>query len=97
MSHFVSVFVYFTHICMSMSMYVSLCLCIVSHSSIYLCRCGVSLDQYSEDQKKVLVDCCPTRVFARDDISQVVTVTNAADCIFCKVQIGLQLYRCISG
>ena len=62
----------------------------MTHSS--MCRvavAAVSLDQYSEDQKKVLVDCCPTRVFARDDISQVVTVTNAADCIFCKVQIGL--------
>lgn len=42
------------------------------------------MDQYTEDQKKALVDCCPTRVFAQNEMTQIVTVANPADCIFCK-------------
>lgn len=43
------------------------------------------MDQYTEEQKNGLVDCCPTKVFARsDDIGGIVTVANPTDCIFCK-------------
>lgn len=45
-----------------------------------LCR----LDQYTEEQKKALVDCCPTAVFDQDESSGTVYVSNAVDCIFCK-------------
>jgi hypothetical protein len=42
------------------------------------------LDQYSEEQKLALVDCCPTRVFDYDDSNGTVVVASAADCMFCR-------------
>jgi DNA-directed RNA polymerase II subunit RPB3 len=42
------------------------------------------LDQYSEEQKLALVDCCPSQVFDYDENTQTVLVKNAAACIFCK-------------
>eukprot|EP01035_Chromulina_nebulosa_P019506 gene19506-25398_t len=46
------------------------------------------LDQYNEEQKTTLIDCCPTRVFDIDDTGAVI-ISNAADCIFCKECIYL--------
>jgi hypothetical protein len=43
-----------------------------------------SLDQYSEEQKKGLVDCCPQAVFGYDNITKTVKIQNADSCIFCK-------------
>ena len=43
-----------------------------------------SLDQYSEEQKVALVDCCPSRVFGFDPGAGQVIISNAVDCIFCK-------------
>jgi DNA-directed RNA polymerase II subunit RPB3 len=43
-----------------------------------------SLDQYSEQQKQELVDCCPQQVFSYDEIHQTVKIRNADACIFCK-------------
>lgn len=43
-----------------------------------------SLDQYSEDQKQSLVDCCPTNVFELDENTQTVKIRDASACIFCK-------------
>lgn len=42
------------------------------------------MDDYSEEQKAALVDCCPQRVFERDEHTGSVIVSNAPDCIFCK-------------
>lgn len=42
------------------------------------------LDQYTEEQKQAVVDCCPQEVFAYDTTTRAVTVKDAAACIFCK-------------
>jgi len=42
------------------------------------------LDEYTAEQKRILVDCCPTAVFQQDEMTGVVTIRDAADCIFCK-------------
>jgi hypothetical protein len=42
------------------------------------------LDQYTEEQKLSLVDCCPTKVFEFDEYTQSVMVKNPSSCIFCK-------------
>jgi DNA-directed RNA polymerase II subunit RPB3 len=42
------------------------------------------LDQYTEEQKVALVDCCPTNVFKQDEVTGAVVVDKAEDCIFCK-------------
>jgi len=42
------------------------------------------LDQYSEEQKLALVDCCPTQVFEYDENTQTVQIRDASACIFCK-------------
>ncbi|KAJ1438551.1 DNA-directed RNA polymerase [Ochromonadaceae sp. CCMP2298] len=42
------------------------------------------LDQYSEEQKRALVDCCPTTVFEYVESTQVVVVVAEEKCIFCK-------------
>jgi len=55
-------------------------LCVYHVFSPHYCR----LDQYSEEQKTILVDCCPTNVFELDEITQTVKVRDAAACIFCK-------------
>lgn len=43
-----------------------------------------SLDQYTEEQKRALADCCPQNVFEYDKTIQSVRVARAVDCIFCK-------------
>ena len=43
-----------------------------------------SLDQYTEEQKLALVECCPTQVFDYDENTKTVVVKNASACIFCK-------------
>jgi NAD-dependent dihydropyrimidine dehydrogenase PreA subunit len=43
-----------------------------------------SLDQYTEEQKAALVDCCPTEVFAMEEHSGAVVITDVSACIFCK-------------
>jgi adenylyl- and sulfurtransferase ThiI len=43
-----------------------------------------SLDQYTEEQKNTLVDCCPTNVFGVDQSTGAVVVQAAQECIFCK-------------
>jgi hypothetical protein len=43
-----------------------------------------SLDQYSEEQKEALEDCCPTQVFEYDENTKTVSVKNPSACIFCK-------------
>lgn len=50
--------------------------------SIYLCMCR--LDQYSEEQKRQLVDCCPVGVFELDESTGSVMIANPSECIFCK-------------
>lgn len=42
------------------------------------------LDQYSEEQKEALEDCCPTQVFEYDENTKTVSVKNPSACIFCK-------------
>lgn len=42
------------------------------------------MDQYTEEQKRTLVNCCPQNVFEYDDTYQSVRVARAVDCIFCK-------------
>jgi DNA-directed RNA polymerase II subunit RPB3 len=42
------------------------------------------LDQYSEEEKKELVACCPTEVFHLDEYSNTVVVKDPQACIFCK-------------
>lgn len=42
------------------------------------------LDQYSEEQKLALVDCCPSQVFDFDENTKTVFVKNQSSCIFCK-------------
>lgn len=42
------------------------------------------LDQYTEEQKQALVDCCPTNVFDIDENSKSVTIAQPNECIFCK-------------
>lgn len=42
------------------------------------------LDQFTEEQKLQLVDCCPTQVFEFQENTQTVTVQNPSACIFCK-------------
>lgn len=44
----------------------------------------LSLDQYTEEQKEALVDCCPTQVFDYDENTKTVSVKNPSACIFCK-------------
>lgn len=43
-----------------------------------------SLDQYTEEQKFTLVECCPSRVFDYDDSTASVVISNASACIFCR-------------
>lgn len=43
-----------------------------------------SLDQYTEEQKATLVDCCPTEVFVMEENSGAVVIADASACIFCK-------------
>lgn len=42
------------------------------------------LDQYTEEQKLKLVDCCPQEVFEYNEVGQTVVVKDAAACIFCN-------------
>jgi DNA-directed RNA polymerase II subunit RPB3 len=42
------------------------------------------LDQYTEEQKRALVNCCPQNVFEYDETYQSVRIAREADCIFCK-------------
>eukprot|EP01033_Poteriospumella_lacustris_P000774 gene774-549_t len=42
------------------------------------------LDQYSEEQRRALVNCCPQNVFEYDDAYENVRIARAVDCIFCK-------------
>jgi DNA-directed RNA polymerase II subunit RPB3 len=42
------------------------------------------LDQYTEEQKEAVEDCCPTQVFAYDENTKTVVVANPENCIFCK-------------
>ena len=42
------------------------------------------LDQYTEEQKLGLVECCPAEVFTMEENSGAVVVSNASNCIFCK-------------
>lgn len=42
------------------------------------------LDQYTEEQKVALVNCCPQDVYAYDETSNTVQIADAAACIFCK-------------
>jgi DNA-directed RNA polymerase II subunit RPB3 len=42
------------------------------------------LDQYTEEQKLGLVECCPAEVFTMEENSGTVVVSNASNCIFCK-------------
>ena len=42
------------------------------------------MDQYTEEQKNILVDCCPSKVFTRDDITGAVIIIAASECIYCK-------------
>jgi len=42
------------------------------------------LDQYTEEQKLALVDCCPSQVFDYDENTSSVVVKNPSSCIFCK-------------
>jgi ferredoxin-like protein FixX len=48
------------------------------------CLTNHSLDQYTEEQKAALVDCCPTEVFAMEEHSGAVVITDVSACIFCK-------------
>lgn len=44
-----------------------------------------SLDQYTEEQREILVECCPTEVFQLEEHSKAVIINdNGAACIFCK-------------
>jgi len=45
---------------------------------------SIRLDQYTEEQKVALEDCCPTQVFAYDENTKSVIVANPSACIFCK-------------
>jgi len=42
------------------------------------------LDQYTEEQKQELVDCCPREVFDRDEYTGAVKIAKQQDCIFCR-------------
>ena len=42
------------------------------------------MDQYTEEQKAGLVECCPSEVFSMDENSGAVVIANASACIFCK-------------
>lgn len=42
------------------------------------------MDQYTEEQKVALEECCPTQVFTYDENTKTVAVTNPSACIFCK-------------
>jgi len=42
------------------------------------------LDDYTQEQKEELVNCCPTNVFEIDDATGKVSIARANDCIFCK-------------
>ncbi len=42
------------------------------------------MDQYSEEQKVALVDCCPTNVFAYNENTQAIYINDSQACIFCK-------------
>ena len=42
------------------------------------------MDQYSEEQKLELVNCCPQNVFESDENTGAVKIGRAADCIFCR-------------
>jgi len=44
----------------------------------------LSLDQYTEEQKQELVDCCPKEVFDRDEYTGAVRIARQQDCIFCR-------------
>jgi DNA-directed RNA polymerase II subunit RPB3 len=42
------------------------------------------LNEFHEDEKKLLVASCPKGVFEYDETSQTVFISRAADCIFCR-------------
>jgi DNA-directed RNA polymerase II subunit RPB3 len=42
------------------------------------------LDQYSQEQREGVVDCCPTNVFAIDESSKSVVIVKPSACIFCN-------------
>lgn len=44
------------------------------------------MDDYTEEQKRMLVDCCPTKVFTYDENARSVFIEegDASRCIFCK-------------
>jgi hypothetical protein len=47
--------------------------------------CGFCrLNDYTDDQKQQLVDCCPSKVFEYDETAQTVIISNRVECIFCK-------------
>jgi DNA-directed RNA polymerase II subunit RPB3 len=52
------------------------------HFSVPFCFC--SLDQYTEEQKTALEECCPSQVFGYDENTKTVAVVNPSACIFCK-------------
>ena len=42
------------------------------------------MDQYTEEQKIGLVDCCPTKVYGYNENTQSVFINDAQACIFCR-------------
>jgi NAD-dependent dihydropyrimidine dehydrogenase PreA subunit len=62
-----------------------LVLTLLSHTQSHIQNSPIgSLSQYTEDQKKALEECCPTKVFEIDEMSGNVVIANASNCIFCK-------------
>ena len=43
-----------------------------------------SLDEYTEEQKRILVASCPTTVFNYEETTGAVVVQNASACIYCR-------------
>ncbi len=42
------------------------------------------MSDYSDTQKKSLVDSCPTKVFTYNELTGTIAINNANNCIFCK-------------
>lgn len=42
------------------------------------------MDQYTEEQKNKLVECCPQQVFEFNETGSTVVIRDAQACIFCK-------------
>lgn len=55
-----------------------------SFTLTWRCCMGFRLDQYTEEQKIKLKDCCPQEVFEYDETASTVYVKDASACIFCK-------------